>query len=123
MSSPELIDAEHDIGDEEFPAHSPPEYEDIALQDVEPTPSEPPPNYSSPVETRAPELRLTAPEEGPARQRSNSSGSRTPRDERRTSRGVGGTPQLPSLRLSTLPSIVVNTPTPISSRTSTEDNR
>lgn len=123
MSSPELVDVENDIGDEEFPAHSPPEYEDIALQDAEPTPTEPPPNYSSPVDTRAPELRLTAPAETSGRQRSNSSGNVTPRDERRSSRGVGGTPQLPSLRLSSLPSIVVNTPTPIGSRTSTEANR
>ncbi len=114
MSSPELVDAEHDIGDEDFPTHSPPEYEDIALQDAMP-PAEAPPDYSSPVGARAPELQL--PIQGATEPQSITS---TPRP---AGRGVGGTPQLPSLRLSALPSIVVDTPTPISSRTSAEDNR
>jgi hypothetical protein len=119
MSSPELVDAEHDIGDEDFPTHSPPEYEDIALQDTNPVPTDAPPDYSSPVDAQAPELRL--PIQGATEHQStNSSQTSAPRP---AGRGVGGTPQLPSLRLSALPSIVVDTPTPISSRTSAEDNR
>jgi hypothetical protein len=116
MSSPELVDAEHDIGDEDFPTHSPPEYEDIALHDINTPPTEAPPDYSSPMDAQAPELVL--PIQGTPQSQSNNS-SNAPRP---AGRGVGGIPQLPSLRLSALPSIVVNTPTPISS-TSAEDNR
>lgn len=119
MSSPELVDAENDIGDEDFPTHSPPEYEDIALQDTNTPPAEAPPDYSSPVNATAPELRLPATEENSERHRNNPSVTSVSRG---AGRGVGGTPQLPSLRLSALPSIVVDTPTPISSRTSAEDN-
>jgi hypothetical protein len=119
MSSPELVDAEHDIGDEDFPTHSPPEYEDIALQDTNPAPTDAPPDYSSPVDAHAPELRLPI-QGATTTQRADSSRTNAPRS---AGRGVGGTPQLPSLRLSALPSIIVDTPTPISSRTSVENNR
>lgn len=118
MSSPELVDAEHDIGDEDFPTHSPPEYEDIAIQDTNTPPAEAPPDYSSPVESHAPELVL--PMQGTSQPQSTNPSGTSPRP---TGRGVGGSPQLPSLRLSALPSIIVDTPTPISSRTSAEDNR
>jgi hypothetical protein len=118
MSSPELVDAEHDIGDEDFPTHSPPEYEDISLQDTNIPPAEAPPDYSSPVDARAPELVL--PLQGTSQpQSTNASRTSAPRP---AGGDVGGTPQLPSLRLSALPSIVVDTPTPIRSHTS-EVNR
>lgn len=102
-SSPELVEA--DLGDEVM---RPPEYEDIPLDgegrgspyDRSTTPlHEPPPDYPGPY-------------------RSNSQGSTginnsaerlqtSTETSRRSSRGVGGTPQLPSLRLSRLPAIIV----------------
>jgi len=120
-SSPEII------GHEDVPPHSPPGYENISLE----TPQdehrrEAPPDYSSPTtglgegrmignETTAQERRISA--SHLSQQRTNSSGSLSPSqpaapDSRRSSRGVGGTPQLPSLRLAHLPSIQVETPSP-----------
>lgn len=130
-SSPEII--EH----EDIPPHSPPGYENISLD----TPQdeqrilEPPPDYSSPVvgrgegratfdsqATAAPveSRRTSAPHVGQLmsdRRASSSSSISTSRpaatpDSRRSSRGVGGIPQLPSLRLAALPSIHVDSPSP-----------
>lgn len=106
-SSPELV--ESDLGVESIP---PPEYEDVPLGDDDnnsnnssenqrsTTPlDEPPPDYPGPY--RSGSLRSER-----AAQRNNregsSSGGRTP-----TGRGVGGVPQLPSLRISHLPEIVI----------------
>lgn len=91
-SSPEMI--EH----EDMPPNSPPGYENIPLE----TPhsdehEEPPPDYSSPVAERG---------EGRSLFESQRSGTGS-------SRGVGGTPQLPSLRLTTLPSIQVDPSSPV----------
>ncbi|TVY27152.1 hypothetical protein LHYA1_G005269 [Lachnellula hyalina] len=92
-SSPEMI--EH----EDVPPNSPPEYENIALETPHSEEYEgPPPGYTSPVAEQG---------EGRAFFESRSgSGSRS-------SRGVGGTPQLPSLRLSNLPSIQVDPSSPV----------
>ncbi|KAI9743781.1 MAG: hypothetical protein M1818_002515 [Claussenomyces sp. TS43310] len=49
MSSPELVEAEND---ESVPEHEPPEYVDVALDDV----PEAPPEYFSPIATRPPEF-------------------------------------------------------------------
>jgi hypothetical protein len=131
-SSPEIIEAE------DIPPHSPPGYENISLdtpQDEQRT-LEPPPDYSSPVVGRG-ERRATfdSPQDraAPVQSRrtsathiaqlmsdhraSSSSSISTTRpaatpDSRRSSRGVGGIPQLPSLRLAALPSIHVDSPSP-----------
>ena len=122
MSSPELIDGT-DLGEEEIPRHSPPEYENISLEDGQDSHSshgpdisypEPPPDYTSPTEAK----RSVLEEELRRRGQEESHLSAAERTERRSSRGVGGVPQLPSLRLASLPSIVVNTPTPINPKPS-----
>jgi hypothetical protein len=95
MSSPEIINAETD---EEFPSNEPPEYEDVALQDHDDVVRDAPPDYTSPMEARAPELPLAD-----TRNSSNSSTS---------SRPTNGAPRLPSLQL--VPSIVVDIASPIS---------
>ncbi|PQE32605.1 hypothetical protein CJF32_00004155 [Rutstroemia sp. NJR-2017a WRK4] len=130
-SSPEMID--HD----DIPSSSPPGYENISLEtplSEEPHHAEPPPDYTSPILARG---------EGPTiasrpqsqnidqlmseRRTSTHSTNSTlfPRDERRSStrstRGVGGIPQLPSLRLSSLPSIHVDPGSPMSLRPPTEE--
>lgn len=135
-SSPEII--EH----EDFPPHSPPGYENISLdtpRDEHPHHAEPPPDYASPVMARggqfpAIESDITNMERTDtsstgrtsathvaqlmADRRTSSSGSgdlaaaRNPMGDRRTSRGVGGIPQLPSLRLASLPSIQVDPGSP-----------
>lgn len=135
-SSPEII--EH----EDFPPNSPPGYENISLVDSrESHHDQPPPDYSSPVvgrgehrgmfdsprashASRPVSTATTRSERRPSsthigqliterRTSSNSSlGTSTTTAERRSSRGVGGAPQLPSLRLTTLPSIHVEGPTP-----------
>lgn len=128
-SSPEMI--EH----EDLPPNSPPGYENISLdtpQDEHPTPLEPPPEYQSPVVGRGersdplPEGRQSSSRRSHVGQlmsdrrasSSNSSASRT--SERRTSRG--GIPQLPSLRLASLPSIQVDPGSP-RSRAAVTDER
>lgn len=134
-STPELIDAaEADLGDNLMPPQSPPSYDEVSLDDVELTRSnhtghsdpsnpsgrnspynEPPPDYpgadhqqrESPTQARqnrlsahmadlAAEQQLSAPQ--PQGDRGH---------VRTTSRGVGGVPQLPSLRLNRLPQIVI----------------
>ncbi|KAJ2894744.1 hypothetical protein MKZ38_007250 [Zalerion maritima] len=99
---------EVDLGDE-MPPHSPPGYEDAGgvsdgsgantpIGNENANPSEPPPGYIS----REPSL---------ASARNNAGLGISMDDDRRNSRGVGGVPQLPSLRLARLPQIVVD-PTP-----------
>lgn len=110
-SSPELIDAaEADLGDVDMPPHSPPGYDDVSLDGVTPVHSrsgantpynEPPPDYPGPTEAR--NNRLSAHMADLAAE----TASEDDRTARRSSRGVGGTPQLPSLRLSRLPQIVI----------------
>lgn len=126
MSSPEIIDGV-DLGEEEIPGHSPPEYEHISLNDgqesyrsVSPYP-EAPPDYQSPVEPRINVLPAIDGNERNEAQDQLGQGLST--QERRSSRGVGGVPQLPSLRLATLPSIVVNVPTPINAQRSGSTDR
>lgn len=139
-SSPEMI--EH--GD--APPHSPPDYENISLEAAyvgavgsNPQVShhhEPPPDYSSPTlergdgrsitESRFPtsESRTVSPDSRRASQDArispNLHATRTRSSERRTSvspgRGVGGVPQLPSLKLSNLPSIHVDPGSPSTRR-------
>jgi hypothetical protein len=124
MSSPEMLDIEHS-GDD-FPEYEPPGYVDVSLHDTLPTVAHPhgaPPEYFSPVDSQAPQFPASG---------SNTSGGE--RDEanmrippvqasgRRSSRGVDGTPQLPSLRLASLPSIRVDAGTPIGRNRSEERN-
>lgn len=130
-SSPEMID--HD----DIPLNSPPGYEHVSLDTPQAETSasalshhmtEPPPDYTSPTYGRG---------EGPSlesagnrrsqnldqlmterRASTNSTQSGLfPRDNRRSSqrssRGVGGIPQLPSLRLGSLPSIHVDPGSPM----------
>lgn len=117
-SSPEMI-GEADLGDADMP---PPGYDEVSLADDAsghrssfsrgpsphgtPTPNEPPPDYAELERRRAARRSVSAqaasggiepPEQ--AAQRGRTGGGIT--------RGVGGVPQLPSLRLSRLPQIVV----------------
>ncbi|RYP45332.1 hypothetical protein DL768_008316 [Monosporascus sp. mg162] len=118
-SSPEIIN-EADLGDAAMPpSHSPPDYEEISLEDARsraatPVFGEPPPNYpgTSPERDRRPsahgaDLVDRAGEDGdlssPAESLDRSTSARP------TSRGVGGVPQLPSLRLGSVPQIVIET--------------
>ncbi|ROV93417.1 hypothetical protein VMCG_08416 [Cytospora schulzeri] len=131
-SSPELIDAaEADLGggddddDDDVPAHSPPGYENVSLDEVTPAQSsahhhpggpqsgrnspyaEPPPDYPG----RARQNRLSAHMADLAadsQQRLSPDGHQGAGGHgRKGSRGVGGIPQLPSLRLGKLPQIVI----------------
>ncbi|GAP92132.1 hypothetical protein SAMD00023353_7700530 [Rosellinia necatrix] len=99
-SSPEIL-TEADLGDSDMP---PPDYEDVSLDDVRsgattPLFQGPPPDYSG--------------HGGRSREDdSGDLGSPTDNNERRrssntSSRGVGGAPQLPSLRIRELPQIVI----------------
>ncbi|KAM0418681.1 hypothetical protein ACHAPT_012378 [Fusarium lateritium] len=108
-SSPELVEA--DLGDETMP---PPEYEDIPLNDDmrSTTPmDEPPPDYPGPYRSasqRTAERDLGSgpqnAEVGPAEQAGDGHESS---DNSGTRRGRDGAPQLPSLRISELPEIVI----------------
>ncbi|KAL1870545.1 hypothetical protein VTK73DRAFT_2584 [Phialemonium thermophilum] len=126
-SSPEIIDAgEGDLGDVDMPPHSPPGYDDVSLDDITPIPSiagsstsransphnEPPPDYSSgPTQTR--NHRLSAHMADLAAQATDSEDAAgqdvipEQRQRQRSSRGLDGVPQLPSLRLTRLPQIVI----------------
>ncbi|KAJ8058821.1 hypothetical protein OCU04_011807 [Sclerotinia nivalis] len=136
-SSPEMID--HD----DIPLSSPPGYENVSLDSPQAEAStlphhmtEPPPDYTSPIYGRG---------EGPSLESAGSRRSQNvdelmterrtstrstnsglfPRDERRSStrstRGVGGIPQLPSLRLGTLPSIHVDPGSPMAMGSTEEE--
>lgn len=136
-SSPELIDAaEADLGDGDMPLHSPPGYDDVSLEEIAPAASsnqpgsrrgshqsgtnspynEPPPEYESPTQKR--QKRLSAQMAGLAAEQQQqqqqqqhlstpSASEAGPSHTRTSSRGVGGVPQLPSLRLNRLPQIVI----------------
>lgn len=129
-SSPELIDAaEADIGDSDMPLHSPPGYDDVSLEEIAPTASsqpesrrgshqsgmnspynEPPPEYESPTQKRQKRLSAQMADLAAGQQQHLSTPSQSeagPSHTRTSSRGVGGVPQLPSLRLNRLPQIVI----------------
>ncbi|CAJ2499783.1 Uu.00g026360.m01.CDS01 [Anthostomella pinea] len=115
-SSPEII-GEEDLADAEMP---PPDYEDVSFDDVRsrattPMFHEPPPDYVGPTGERDRRLSahvadmaghigeggdLSSPDE-------TTPGGRSKRSSNRSSRGVGGVPQLPSLRFGGLPQIVI----------------
>ncbi|KAJ2976609.1 hypothetical protein NUW58_g8041 [Xylaria curta] len=99
-SSPEIV-TEADLGDSDMP---PPDYEDIGLDDVRsgattPTFRDPPPDYSGHNHT------TNETENGDLASPVDDDRSR--RSSYRSSRGVGGVPQLPSLRIRELPQIVI----------------
>lgn len=102
-SSPELVEAE--LGVEPIP---PPEYEDVSLDDDggEPARSttplnEPPPDYSGPSQI------ISQPEETSPETANPYAQEETTLSPQKMLRGVGGVPQLPSLRISRLPEIVI----------------
>ncbi|KAI0380342.1 hypothetical protein F5Y04DRAFT_282104 [Hypomontagnella monticulosa] len=110
-SSPEIIEA--DLGDVEMP---PPDYEDVSLDDARsgaatPMFNEPPPDYTDQQQRH--ERRLSAQvgntlnimTEGTDPATTENSPDRP--SPMRSSRGVGGAPQLPSLRIARLPKIVI----------------
>ncbi|RYP51221.1 hypothetical protein DL769_010840 [Monosporascus sp. CRB-8-3] len=118
-SSPEIIN-EADLGDAAMPPpQSPPDYEEISLEDARsraatPVFNEPPPNYPGPSPER--DRRLSAhgadlvERAGDDGDLSTLAGNSDRRNSARpTSRGVGGAPQLPSLRLGSVPQIVIET--------------
>ncbi|KAM0559515.1 hypothetical protein ACHAPJ_004545 [Fusarium lateritium] len=102
-SSPELVEA--DLGDEAMP---PPEYEDIPLNDDQSSINGPPPDYPGPERSASQRTQQTterdlgtdwqSPEIPPAEQAGNTSPN---------SQNNGNVPQLPSLRISPLPEIVI----------------
>ncbi|KAI1502526.1 hypothetical protein F5X99DRAFT_157447 [Biscogniauxia marginata] len=116
-SSPEII-GEEDLRDMDMP---PPEYEDVSLDDAAPrsgatTPmiyNEPPPEYpdsrtATMIEGDRDEDRQRVSggdEDLPNPEEPSSAHSRT--SNRSSTRGVGGVPQLPSLRIRELPQIVI----------------
>ncbi|KAK0624605.1 hypothetical protein B0T17DRAFT_590480 [Bombardia bombarda] len=111
-SSPEIIDAEDaDLGESNMP---PPGYDDVSLDDLTVVRSEnnqvasgrnspynePPPNYPGPAQTRNARLSVHMDDLAVQAQTIDES-------PRRSSRGSANFPQLPSLRLSQLPQIVI----------------
>lgn len=131
-SSPELIDAaEADIGGSDMPLHSPPGYDDVSLEEITPAAShqaesrrgshqsgvtspynEPPPDYESPTQKRQKRLSAQMADLAAGQQQQQHLNPPTeskagPSHVRTSSRGVGGVPQLPSLRLGRLPQIVI----------------
>ncbi|KAJ6443086.1 growth arrest and DNA-damage-inducible proteins-interacting protein 1 domain-containing protein [Purpureocillium lavendulum] len=100
-SSPELVEA--DLGVEDMP---PPEYEDVALDETdEPgrstTPLHgPPPDYPGPYRSASLRSEQAPTSTNPEAEEGGDQASPT-------GRGVGGIPQLPSLRISRLPEIVI----------------
>lgn len=130
-STPELIDAaEADLGDSQMPLHSPPGYDDVSLEEIAPAapnhtgqsiPSgrdspynEPPPDYpgsaqehEGPTQTRQNRLSAHMADLAAEQQLTRLSVQTGSTHTRTNSRGVGGVPQLPSLRLNRLPQIVI----------------
>ncbi|KAI0121084.1 hypothetical protein BJ170DRAFT_144708 [Xylariales sp. AK1849] len=115
-SSPEII-GEADLGDTEMPPHSPPGYDDVSLDDVgrsgatTPLFNEPPPDYPGPAQARDRKLGShiahmmgSVGDDGDLSDRRSSQTST--RDSLRSSRG-DSIPRLPSLRIASLPQIVV----------------
>lgn len=101
-SSPELIEA--DLGDESMP---PPEYEDVSLDDARSiTPhNEPPPGYSGPYRSASMRSERDLGTTGRNDTSAGNSGHSTP-----SLRESDSVPQLPSLRIGTLPQIVIEQP-------------
>lgn len=104
-SSPELVEA--DLGEETMP---PPGYEDVSLDDSDElrrstTPlHDPPPDYPGPYRSASQRSeRRPSAASAVAELEPEEDASRTPQ----TTRGVGGVPRLPSLRISSLPAIVI----------------
>ncbi|RFU34536.1 hypothetical protein B7463_g1773, partial [Scytalidium lignicola] len=115
-SSPEIIS--HD----DIPPHSPPDYENIPLDTPHSTnpPHEPPPEYASPVErtveprfSQATHETSTTHDAGEEATHSRSEEAASSK-ERSSPKDTTGVPRLPSLRLSVVPSIVLDSPTPVS---------
>lgn len=114
-SSPELVEA--DLGEEAMP---PPGYEDVSLDDddfqdrplshITSHITEPPPDY--PGHHRTDSQRSQRSQRSPPSPSlvSASSEDNSTDNRRLSTRGVGGIPQLPSLRISELPSIAVEPP-------------
>ncbi|KAI3319395.1 hypothetical protein HD806DRAFT_292305 [Xylariaceae sp. AK1471] len=104
-SSPEIV-TEADLGDSDMP---PPDYEDVSLDDARSGATTPmlfheaPPGYSS--YGHGHEQRNSESESGDLA--STTDDDRSRRSSHRSSRGVGGAPQLPSLRIRELPQIVI----------------
>lgn len=101
-SSPELV--ESDLGVEAIP---PPEYEDVSLDDDTALRSttplhEPPPDYPGPYRSNSQRSQRAQEVQSGDEAAQGDGGEERPRD-----RGVGVVPQLPSLRISRLPTIVV----------------
>ena len=102
-SSPELV--ESDLGVEAMP---PPEYENVSLDDDDniarsTTPMhEPPPDYPGPYRSDSGRSQRSA-----GRPASVGTHPSPDRDDEARGRGVGGIPQLPSLRIGRLPTITV----------------
>ncbi|KAI1423195.1 hypothetical protein F5Y12DRAFT_716556 [Xylaria sp. FL1777] len=99
-SSPEIV-TEADLGDSDMP---PPDYEDVSLDDVRsgattPMFHDPPPDYIGH------DRRNSDSDSGELVSPTDDNRSR--RSSYRSSRGVGGVPQLPSLRIRELPQIVI----------------
>lgn len=128
-SSPELID-EADLADAEIPRHDPPGYDDVSLDDNNNYPrsgatspvcfNEPPPEYSMGptverdrrLDEQVADMVDSVGEGGDLSERRLSgiepvTNTNTNRSSMRSTRGVGGVPQLPSLRIRELPQIVV----------------
>lgn len=101
VSSPDLA--------EDTPAHSPPGYDDVSLDDrpgsaaTNTAPTEPPPDYPGPAQQRT--SRITA--EMTTAAAAERSGSNSGSDVESTRRSASGAPQLPELQVTSLPRIVV----------------
>ncbi|CAM1510125.1 Fc.00g004600.m01.CDS01 [Cosmosporella sp. VM-42] len=120
-SSPELV--EHDLGDETMP---PPEYEDVSLDDARSTSpqNEPPPEYTGPYRSASQRTQRTEYDLGTTgHEDSEQTGGDNTQSRGSTppsGRGVGGIPQLPSLRISGLPQIIIE---PSSARPGDEEHQ
>ena len=118
---------EADLGEAEMPLHSPPGYDDVSLNDddeaviITPVHSrggsrsganslynEPPPEYPGPLQARKNRLSAHMTERATEAAAAGEEGEGRGGHSRQSSRGVGGSPQLPSLRLAQLPQIVID---------------
>lgn len=102
-SSPEPGD-EADVGDEHM---APPEYEDVALDDGDEAAASPTPCHDAPPGYSGPGRSASQGSGGRAVAEASRGAGRGEGRGQRTMRGVGGAPQLPSLRISRLPAIVI----------------
>ncbi|KAI8629778.1 hypothetical protein F5Y19DRAFT_484706 [Xylariaceae sp. FL1651] len=100
-SSPEIV-TEADLHDGDMP---PPDYEDVSLEDARSGATTPMMFHDSPPDYVDHGHRNSESESGDLASPSDGDWSR--RSSNRSSRGVGGVPQLPSLRIRELPQIVI----------------